>query len=189
MTRRCSVIRRPFSAHPPRPPAVRSRARRKADGMSEGIHVEQAGLADLDAVMRVMTDSFEAAFGEAWTAPQCAGLLPLPGVWLTLARNEAQQPVGFALSRVVAGEAELLLLAVRNRGQRRGIGNLLLERFIADSVARGAERLHLEVRDGNHAILLYKRHGFTEVGRRKDYYSGATGQRFDALTLARPAIV
>jgi ribosomal-protein-alanine N-acetyltransferase len=91
------------------------------------------------------------------------------------------------LSRVVAGEAELLLLAVKKSAQRRGVGEKLVARFISDAASRGAERLHLEVRDGNHAVGLYKRHGFDEVGRRKDYYSGATGQRFDALTLARDA--
>jgi ribosomal-protein-alanine N-acetyltransferase len=156
--------------------------------MSEAtVTVESASLADLDAVMRVMTDSFDPAFGEAWTAPQCAGLLPLPGVWLVLARDAVGAPLGFSLSRVVAGEAELLLLAVKKSAQRRGVGEKLVARFISDAASRGAERLHLEVRDGNHAVGLYKRHGFDEVGRRKDYYSGATGQRFDALTLARDA--
>ena len=150
-----------------------------------GIEVKEAGLADLDAVMRIMTDSFDPAFGEAWTAPQCAGLLPLPGVWMILASTAQGLPLGFALSRVVAGEAELLLLAVRHDAQRHGVGRTLIERFVADARARGAERLHLEVRDGNHAIGLYKRHGFDEVGRRKDYYSGGDGRRYDALTLAR----
>jgi ribosomal-protein-alanine N-acetyltransferase len=78
-----------------------------------------------------------------------------------------------------------LLLAVRKKAQRRGVGDCLISRFIDDAARRGAERLHLEVRDGNAAIGLYKRHGFSEVGRRKNYYSGNSGQRFDALTLAR----
>ena len=153
--------------------------------MDSDILLETAGIADLDAVMRVMNDSFDPAFGEAWTAPQCAGLLPLPGVWITLARDSGGRPLGFALSRVVAGEAELLLLAVRRSAQRNGVGKKLMLRFIEDAAARGAERLHLEVREGNGAIGLYKQYGFREVGRRKDYYSGGSGQRFDALTLAR----
>ncbi|TFI56483.1 GNAT family N-acetyltransferase [Sphingomonas parva] len=152
---------------------------------ADQVIVEEAGFADLDAVMRVMIDSFDPAFGEAWTAPQCAGLLPLPGVWLVLARDGVGAPLGFALSRTVAGEAELLLLAVKKSAQRRGVGDRLMQRFIRDAGERGAERLHLEVRDGNQAIGLYRRHGFSEVGRRRNYYSGASGQRFDALTLAR----
>jgi ribosomal-protein-alanine N-acetyltransferase len=151
-----------------------------------GIVVEPGGVLNLGDVMQVMEDSFDPAFGEAWTAPQCAGLLPMPGVWLTLAR-ESDSPLGFAMSRLAAGEAELLLLAVRRNAQRRGVGLKLLDRFIADARTRGATRMHLEVRDGNHAISLYKRFGFREVGRRKNYYRGPSGQLYDALTLARAA--
>ncbi len=148
------------------------------------IQLREGGTADLDAMMRVMEDSFDPAYGEAWTAPQCAGLLPMPGVWLTLARDGADI-VGFALGRAVLREAELLLLAVRRDSQRKGVGLLLLRRFAAVANARGAERLHLEVRDGNHALRLYTAAGFAEVGRRRNYYTGSDGQIYDALTLAK----
>ena len=141
-------------------------------------------VADLDAVMAVMNDSFDPCYGEAWTAPQCAGLLPMPGVWLTLARADGAV-VGFAMARLVAREAELLLLAVKEERQRAGVGSRLLQAFVERASARGAQRLHLEVREGNHAVSMYRRAGFTEVGRRRNYYSGRDGQIYDALTLAR----
>ena len=141
---------------------------------------------DLHDVMAVMDGSFDPCFGEAWTMSQCAGLLPLPGVWLTLAREEGKV-VGFALARLVADEAELLLLAVNPAGQRRGIGRILLEQFEDEATARGAVRLHLEVREGNHALSLYEQAGFGLAGRRRDYYSGQKGDRYDALTLAKSA--
>ena len=144
------------------------------------------GIADLDAVMNVMDDSFDPRFGEAWTASQCAGLLPMPGVWLILA-HEAGTTIGFALARAVAGEAELLLLAVRRSAQGKGIGRRLLERFAKEAQARGAARLHLEVREGNHALSLYERADYLLVGRRRNYYSGRAGQTYDALTLAKNA--
>ena len=144
------------------------------------------GLADLEAVMAVMEDSFDPRFGEAWTASQCAGLLPMPGVWLTLARN-ARGVIGFSLARRIGGEAELLLLAVRRDDQRRGVGKMLLDRFFADAKMQGADRLHLEVREGNHAVKLYEETGFGLVGRRRNYYSGADGHCYDALTLAKIA--
>jgi ribosomal-protein-alanine N-acetyltransferase len=134
--------------------------------------------------MAVMADSFDPCFGEAWTGPQCAGLLPMPGVWLTLARG-GDEVVGFAMSRMVAGEAELLLLAVKRKDQGKGIGKRLLDGFGAEAAKRGAVRLHLEVREGNHALTLYSRAGFTQVGRRRNYYNGRDGQIYDALTLAR----
>jgi [ribosomal protein S18]-alanine N-acetyltransferase len=144
------------------------------------------GIADLDAVMNVMDDSFDPRFGEAWTASQCAGLLPMPGVWLILAR-EGDATIGFALARAVATEAELLLLAVCRGAQGRGIGKMLLERFAEEAKGRGAMRLHLEVREGNHALSLYERADYTLIGRRRNYYSGRGGQTYDALTLAKNA--
>jgi ribosomal protein S18 acetylase RimI-like enzyme len=34
-------------------------------------------------------------------------------------------------------------------------------------------------------MRLYESAGFREVGRRKNYYTGADGQIYDALTLAK----
>lgn len=152
----------------------------------ETIILSPGGHADLHDVMSVMNDSFDARFGEAWTMAQCAGLLPLPGVWLTLARQN-ETVTGFSLSRLVADEAELLLLAVKTGAQRLGTGRVLLEHFEDESVMRGAARLHLEVREGNHALRLYERGGFSLAGRRRDYYCGDRGDRYDALTLAKSA--
>ena len=148
------------------------------------IQISAGDLRDLDAVMAVMEQSFDPSYGEAWTAQQCAGLLPMTGVWLSLAQHE-ELVIGFALSRIVLKEAELLLLAVKRDRQGSGTGRALLDHFVLDATARGAERLHLEVRDGNHAMNLYRRGGFTEAGRRKHYYRGRDGQVYDALTLSR----
>ena len=152
--------------------------------MSGEVTIDEGGLADLEAVMRVMEDSFDPAFGEAWTSAQCAGLMPMPGVWLSLALRD-DEVIGFALGRIVLKEAELLLLAVKQDGQRQGIGQLLLERFILVATTKGADHLHLEVREGNPAMKLYAKTGFAEVGRRKNYYTGRDGQIYDALTLTR----
>jgi [ribosomal protein S18]-alanine N-acetyltransferase len=154
--------------------------------MTKVVTVAEGGIADLEAVMSVMDDSFDRSFGEAWTAPQCAGLLPMPGVWLSLARD-GDDVIGFALARVVAGEAELLLLAVRDGRRRRGVGQVLLDRFVELATSRGAHRLHLEVREGNHAVNLYTKAGFAQVGRRRNYYTGADGKLYHALTLAKNA--
>ena len=154
--------------------------------MSGRLAIADGGLADLAAVMAVMEKAFEPRFGEAWTASQCAGLLALPGVWLSLARD-GESAIGFSLSRVVVDEAELLLLAVTPSARRRGVGKSLLDHFHRGAINRGARRLHLEVRDGNDAVNLYNASGFTLVGRRRSYYSGGGGQLYDALSLSRPA--
>ena len=141
--------------------------------------------ADLDAVMDVMTSAFDASFGEGWTRSQCAGILPLSGVLLMLARDERGRVQGFSLLRSVADEAELLLLAVGKKSQRRGVGAVLLEHFIDHARMNGIRRLHLEVRDGNPAVAMYQAFGFNAEGRRRKYYTGQDGSQHDALTMAR----
>jgi ribosomal-protein-alanine N-acetyltransferase len=137
---------------------------------------------DLDAVMSIMSSAFSPCFGEAWTRSQCAGILPMGGVSLTIAESE-DGPAGFSLVRAVADEAELLLLAVASDQQRRGIGQALLDHFIDEAHDHGARKLHLEVRDGNSAMDLYRAAGFVPAGRRRNYYHGPQGEEFDAVTL------
>ena len=141
--------------------------------------------ADLAAVNRVMREAFDPAFGEAWSPAQCLGMLALPGVWLTLA-GDGDLLVGFAMARVVAGDGELLLLAVSPEARGRGVGAALLRSIVADARARTAERLHLEVRAGNGAVALYGAHGFAQVGERRGYYRGIDGRAHDAQTYALP---
>lgn len=137
---------------------------------------------DIAAVMEVMAVAFDPRFGEAWTAQQCLGILDMPGVWLTVARI-SDRAVGFALGRAIADEAELLLIGVAPDYRRRGIGAVLLDSAMAAARARGAAKLHLEVRQGNEAVFLYQKANFEQVGRRRDYYRGADGSLFDALSL------
>lgn len=73
--------------------------------------------------------------------------------------------VGFMVSRsVAAGEVEILNVAVDPSFRRRGIATALINSITAPGV-------FLEVRESNDiAIAAYGKLGFTEIGRRKDYY-------------------
>lgn len=139
---------------------------------------------DLGDVMRVMASAFHADFGEGWSKSQCAGILPLGGVTLMLARDGRGEIRGFSLVRTVADEAELLLLAVEPCAQGGGYGGALLREFIARGRNEGHALLHLEVRDGNPAVAMYSKEGFRPVGRRTDYYRGTGGRKYDAITMA-----
>jgi [ribosomal protein S18]-alanine N-acetyltransferase len=145
------------------------------------VELTDGGADDLDSVMKVMTAAFPAQYGEAWTRSQCAGILPMRGVNLTLARD-GPDVVGFSLFRTIADDAELLLLAVSPDARGRGIGRRLLEDFIGRAKRNGAGRVHLEVRDGNSATRIYEAAGFVQSNRRRNYYQGNDGSRFDALT-------
>jgi ribosomal-protein-alanine N-acetyltransferase len=152
--------------------------------LDEELRIESGSSGDLDAVMKVMDAAFGRRFGEAWTRSQLAGILPMGGVSLVLAREPDGEPVGFSLFRTVANESELLLLAVLPSHHRRGVGRRLLDDFMQRARNDSVARLHLEVRDGNPAIAMYHSAGFAPVGRRRNYYHGQDGKRFDAITLA-----
>jgi ribosomal-protein-alanine N-acetyltransferase len=154
--------------------------------ITDEVRIEAGTADDLDEVMAVMDAAFGRRFGEAWTRSQLSGILPMAGVSLILARDRrTSAAIGFSLFRVVADEAELLLIAVLPDHHRRGIGNRLLDEFIESARDFGASRVHLEVRDGNPAVALYDAAGFSPVGRRRNYYQSQSGKRFDAITLAR----
>ena len=154
--------------------------------LARPIRLERGSSQDLDDAMQVMESAFGRTYGEAWTRSQCAGILPMTGVSLYLALEEkSENVVGFSLFRSVADESELLLLAVSASRHREGIGTRLLAHFMNHARTNGARRVHLEVRDGNPAIEMYKSAGFSQVGRRRNYYHAADGSRFDAITLAR----
>lgn len=149
------------------------------------VRIENGSSEDIDDVMRVMDEAFGNRFGEAWTRSQLAGILPMAGVSLMLARaRDSNETIAFSLFRTVADESELLLIAVLPSRHRHGVGGQLLHDFLERARNDGLARVHLEVRDGNPAVGMYRTAGFSPVGRRRNYYHGADGKRFDAITLS-----
>lgn len=93
---------------------------------------------------------------------------------------------GFLLGRAVAGEAEILTLAVAPESRRLGLGRKLVARFVYQAQLRGADTAFLEVSAQNAAaIALYESAGFAATGRRRAYYATPEGMRIDALVMAR----
>jgi ribosomal-protein-alanine N-acetyltransferase len=89
---------------------------------------------------------------------------------------------GFILSRVTAGEAEILSVAVAQAWRGRGLARPLLDLHLRRLAGLGARAVFLEVAEHNTpAMRLYRRAGFREVGRRQGYYDGGA----TALTLRR----
>lgn len=111
-----------------------------------------------------------------WSEAEIAGLLASP-LCFVLERER-----GFLMGRVVAGEAELLTVAVHPLARRQGTGAALVAGFVAEAARRGAETAFLEVAADNRAALgLYAAAGFTQTGRRRGYYGGGV----DAVLMSR----
>jgi ribosomal-protein-alanine N-acetyltransferase len=89
---------------------------------------------------------------------------------------------GFILSRLTAGEAEILSVAIARKQRGRGLSRPLLDLNLRRLAGLGTRMVFLEVDENNApARALYRRAGFADVGRRKSYYqSGA-----NALVLRR----
>ncbi|MGH6838596.1 MAG: GNAT family N-acetyltransferase [Methylocella sp.] len=93
---------------------------------------------------------------------------------------------GFVLSRVAAGEAEILTIAVAPEWRRRGIATSLLTPHMAELAAIRVDRLFLEVDAENSAALaLYANFGFAQVGERKAYCRTGGGHLAGALVMRR----
>lgn len=95
------------------------------------------------------------------------------------------EPDGFVVSRQAADEAEILSLALARSARGRGHADRLLRRHLATLATGGVATVHLEVEEGNDpAIRLYGRVGFTQSGRRPDYYARPDGTRASALSMS-----
>jgi ribosomal-protein-alanine N-acetyltransferase len=115
-----------------------------------------------------------------WSAGEFAAVLAGPGAFLL---TEAG---GFLVGRALAGEAELLTLAVPVAARRQGIGTRLLRAFEAEALARGSVAAFLEVAsDNGPARALYAEADWSEAGRRRDYYAPGV----DALVLRKWLVV
>jgi ribosomal-protein-alanine N-acetyltransferase len=93
---------------------------------------------------------------------------------------------GFILSRLVAGEAEILSVAVASAQRGRGLARRLLDLHLRRLAGLGTNTVFLEVDEENApACRLYRRAGFRDVGRRQGYYQTGAGRNTSALVLRR----
>lgn len=125
------------------------------------------------------------AFPAPWSAEEIRRLGEDRGGFALVVEGEDGAAVGFILCRAIAGEAEILTLAVRPSARRRGVAAALVQAAAA-LAAETAEALLLEVAaDNAGAIALYEGAGFSRVGRRAGYYARAGGAAMDALVMRR----
>jgi tRNA threonylcarbamoyladenosine biosynthesis protein TsaB len=80
----------------------------------------------------------------------------------------SEKAEGFIAYEVLGDECEIKTICVLPSAQRRGIGQLLMSKMLN---VTNVKNVFLEVEEGNQpAISLYKKMGFSEFNRRKDYY-------------------
>ena len=144
------------------------------------VRIEPLAATELPAVAAI-----EAETPGGWSAAQLAAELQRPGGWLFGARR-GDETIGYLCGYTVAGEAEILKLAVAGSCRRQGVATQLMAHALAGLAAQGVERVFLELRAGNQpARQLYEKFGFGLSGVRKGYYCNPSE---DALLMAKTVI-
>ncbi|MBY5933885.1 GNAT family N-acetyltransferase [Tateyamaria omphalii] len=111
-----------------------------------------------------------------WAAEEFSDLLANPLTHLETA------PHGFALWRGIAGDAELLTLAVDPAAQGRGMGARLMQAWMCQAAQTCTDAVLDVAADNVAAIHLYRRYGFETAAKRNDYYRRPDGT-VDALIM------
>lgn len=121
-------------------------------------------------------------FSDPWSEKSIAGELDNKlAYWLVAV--EGDFVAGYVGSQTVMGETDMMNIAVHPDYRRRGVAEALVNTLVLRLKAMDSHSLTLEVRSSNApAIALYQKHGFSQVGLRKNYYRNP---REDALILRK----
>jgi len=147
------------------------------------VRLRDMTVADLPAVMVLEEELFAP---DTWTAAMYRDELGRPDTrHYLVALDEEDAMVGYAGLIAYDDEAHIATIGVTAAAQGQGIGAQLLDALLAEADRRSRVVL-LEVRADNEVAQgLYRRRGFTEIGRRRGYYqpSGA-----DAVVMSREVL-
>ena len=129
---------------------------------------------DADELVAVHAD----AFARSWSADDFAALIADRTVFALALRRQGwlgrRRMIGFVLIRAVAGEAEILTVAVAPAERGLGLGRLLVEDALRRLYRDGVATCFLEVDQANEpAMGLYRSLGFAVIGERKGYYQAS----------------
>ena len=121
-------------------------------------------------------------FNDPWSENSIASELNNRlSLWLVAVEDDLV--VGYVGSQTVLGETDMMNIATHPDYRKQGIGTALINELITELKNRNSHSLMLEVRVSNDpAISVYQKMGFTEVGRRRNYYRNP---REDALILRK----
>ncbi len=109
-------------------------------------------------------------FSLPWTIEQLRSQLP-DEHHIFLTALEGEHLLGYVGMMYVLDEGYISNVAVAPEARRKGIGDALIEELMRRAELLGLAFVTLEVRQSNApAASLYEKHGFTTVGKRKNYY-------------------
>ncbi len=121
-----------------------------------------------DDVAAILVIERAAESGAHWSQEQYS---PRLAEGVILVAEEGPDIAGFVCARVVAREWEIENIVVAEHKRRSGIADELLRELLRRVREQSGASIWLEVRESNEAARrLYKKHGFRETGKRREYY-------------------
>ena len=134
--------------------------------------IRLATRADAAAIAEMSRDLIEHGLGWSWTEDRVSQTLRRDDTNAIVAM-QTRERIGFGLMRYGDEHAHLMLLAIKPRFARRGIGSALLEWLERSARVAGLARISLEVRFANTAARsFYTRRGYVRAKLLPGYYSG-----------------
>jgi len=133
--------------------------------MSDPYLVREARLSDLDAILEIE----EGSFSDPYPRGLLKAFLYHPGAYIVALSEEAV--IGYAIGILRRDQGHIVSLAVKKDCRRGGVGQKLMLEIIGRLRTVGAKSMRLEVRQSNSAAIeLYKKLGFAEDEKVKEYY-------------------
>lgn len=149
--------------------------------MFAGVSIEKMSEDDVDEVFRLSRESTLAY----WSKPDYRLELLRGDAVCLIAKAVPDKTAGFVIMRLIRQESygEIYNIAVAEKYRRFGIAGKLLDECIKACRVNNLSNILLEVRESNAAALsLYLKYGFTEIGRRRNFY---TNPQEDAVSMSR----
>jgi ribosomal-protein-alanine N-acetyltransferase len=139
---------------------------------SPALTLRLADESDARVIATMSRDHVEHGLGWKYDPPRILRAIRDPDCVVLVACDRGEV-AGFAIMEFGEARAHLLLLAVRPRRRRLGIGRRLVEWLIESARTAGIDSVHLELRAGNEAAgNFYRALGFSPTITVPGYYNG-----------------
>ncbi len=130
------------------------------------LNIQRMKEEDLEEVLRIEKESFS----DPWTRESFLEDINKDFTYPAVARKDGEL-VAYTCLWKIEDELQIANIAVDKEQRRQGIAQNLMEWILEQGLKQKCKSVTLDVRVSNSvALTLYRRFGFEQIGRRKNYY-------------------
>lgn len=128
---------------------------------------------DIGAMLEIEKASYPHPWDEKAFEVEYSKFLHGQSVFMVAKDTETGELAGYAMADIIADFLHISNVAVKPSFRKQKTGQMMMKAFEAEAFKRNLSSLTLEVRAVNEpAVMLYKKLGYQEKGRREKYYDG-----------------